>query len=84
MENKLHQRFNDQRTNLINRRKEFFNVSLNDIKNAVFEIAGDDVDFIETATAQHYHETKAILKQRAQTISSVTQEIKQPKFAEVI
>ncbi|WKM72885.1 DUF4041 domain-containing protein [Klebsiella oxytoca] len=84
MENKLHQRFNDQRTNLINRRKEFFNVSLNDIKDAVFEIAGDDVDFIETATAQHYHETKAIRKQREQVVPSVTQETKHPRFAEVI
>lgn len=84
LENKLHQRFSEQRTNLINRRKEFFNVSLSDIKNAVFDIAGDDVDFIETATAQHYHETKAIRTQQAQATSPTTPDVKQPRFAEAI
>ncbi len=84
MENLLHQRFNNQRTNLVNKRKEFFNVSLNEIKVAVFDIAGDDVDFIETATAQHYYETHAIRKQNAAAISAILTEAKKPKFAEAI
>ena len=84
MESMLHQRFNEQRTNLVNKRKEFFNVKLSDIKDAVFEIAGNDVDFIETATAQHYYETKAIRKQKADIISVVPQEEKLPRFADAI
>lgn len=85
MEYALHQHFAENRTNLINRRKEFFNVSLEDIKAAVFDVAGDDVDFIETATAQHYHETVAIRKQKADALAMPLEvEKKQPRFAEAI
>ncbi|MEG2434329.1 MAG: DUF4041 domain-containing protein, partial [Acinetobacter sp.] len=81
MENSLHVHFNEKRTNLVNKRKEFFNVSLDEIKKAVFDVAGNDVDFIETASAQHYHETKAIRKQQAAVAKN---EVKQPQFAETI
>lgn len=81
MENSLHQHFSEKRTNLVNKRKEFFNVSLEDIKTAVFDVGGNDVDFVETASAQHYHETKAIRKQQA---TVVKKEVKQPQFAETI
>jgi DNA repair exonuclease SbcCD ATPase subunit len=84
MENLLHQRFNDQRTNLVNKRKEFFNVKLEDIKDAVFDIAGNDVDFIETASAQHYYETQAIRKQHEAAISAVEKSSKEPRFAEAL
>lgn len=84
MENMLHQRFNEKRTNLVNRRKEFFNVDLNDIKNAVFDIAGNDVDFVETATAQHYYETQAMRKQQEAASTVVVKETQKPRFAEVI
>ncbi|AIN16917.1 DUF4041 domain-containing protein [Yersinia rochesterensis] len=84
MENSLHQHFSEKRTNLMNKRKEFFNVSLEDIKTAVFDVAGNDVDFIETASAQHYHETKAIRKQQAAEATLARSEVKQPRFAETI
>ncbi|WEJ88031.1 MAG: DUF4041 domain-containing protein [Klebsiella huaxiensis] len=84
MENSLHQRFSEKRTNLVNKRKEFFNVSLEEIKAAVFEVAGSDVDFIETASAQHYHETQVIRKQQVATAALVKNEVKQPRFAETI
>lgn len=84
MENSLHQHFSEKRTNLVNKRKEFFNVSLEDIKAAVFDVAGNDVDFIETASAQHYHETKAIRKQLAAETTAVKNEVKQSRFAETI
>lgn len=84
MENWLHQHFSEKRTNLVNKRKEFFNVSLEEIKAAVFDVAGNDVDFIETASAQHYHETQAIRKQQAIESALVKQETKQPVFAESI
>lgn len=84
LENTLHQHFREKRTNLVNKRKEFFNVSLEDIKAAVFDVAGNDVDFIETASAQHYHETKAIRKQQAAAATVAKNEVKQPQFAETI
>lgn len=62
LESALHKYFDSKRTNAINRRKEFFNVSVDDIKSAVFKFAGDDVDFIETAAAEHFRETLAIRK----------------------
>lgn len=76
MENSLHQHFSEMRTNLVNRRKEFFNVSLEDIKAAVFDVAGNDVDFNETASAQHYHETKVIRKQQAAEVMLAKNEVK--------
>ncbi|WP_445611427.1 DUF4041 domain-containing protein [Hafnia alvei] len=84
MENSLHQRFSEQRTNLVNKRKEFFNVSLEEIKAAVFDVAGNDIDFIETASAQHYHETKTIRRQQAIESAVATKAVKQPQFAETI
>ncbi|MEK0168947.1 MULTISPECIES: DUF4041 domain-containing protein [Pseudescherichia] len=85
LEYALHQHFAENRTNLINKRKEFFNVSLEDIKAAVFNVAGNNVDFIETATAQHYHETVAMRKQKADAFAiSAEAEKKQPRFAEAI
>lgn len=84
MENSLHVLFNEKRTNLVNKRKEFFNVSLDEIKKAVFNVAGNNVDFIETASAQHYHETIAIRKQRTADVDVAKKDVKQPRFAETI
>ncbi|WP_439413126.1 DUF4041 domain-containing protein [Enterobacter ludwigii] len=84
MENTLHQYFSDKRTNLVNKRKEFFNVSLAEIKEAVFKTAGNDVDFIETATAQHYHETKSIRNQLFSEAQALNNEMKPSRFAETI
>ncbi|EIW9272229.1 DUF4041 domain-containing protein [Klebsiella variicola] len=60
LETALHQRFTDARVNKVNHRKEFFNVSLDEIKQAVYDLCGDKADFIETALAKDYFETKAI------------------------
>lgn len=85
LENALHQHFDSQRTNMINRRKEFFNVSLKEIKKAVYQLAGNDVDFIETIVAQHYYETLALRKKmQEKTEPSVHSPIKEQRFAEVI
>ena len=67
LENALHQYFDGKRTNAINRRKEFFNVSLDEVKNVVYQLAGKDVDFVETIVAQHYRETLALRKEQNKT-----------------
>ena len=85
LESALHQYFDGQRTNLINRRKEFFNVSLKDIKKAVYKLAGNEVDFVETVVAQHYYETLALLKKKQEAAEQVTiAQAKEPRFAEAI
>lgn len=43
LEAKLHQRFTDQRVNMLNNRKEFFRVSLDEIKKALEEFGVDTV-----------------------------------------
>lgn len=62
LEKELHRLFDNKRLNMVNRRKEFFNVGLTEIKQAVEEFWNGEVEFIETAVAQDYHETKAMLK----------------------
>ncbi|WP_392420403.1 DUF4041 domain-containing protein [Edwardsiella piscicida] len=85
LENSLHQFFDSKRTNLINRRKEFFSVSLQEIKSAVCEIAGNNVDFVETVAAQHYYETLAIRRKASADLPLVDHALpKSPRFAEAI
>ncbi|MFH1533182.1 MAG: DUF4041 domain-containing protein [Pseudomonadota bacterium] len=63
LEGKLHARFLDQQVNLVNHRKEFFNLDLERIQEAVAALA-PDVDFIRTAVAEEYRESLAIRRQR--------------------
>lgn len=60
LENHLHSTFTSRRVNLINNRKEFFNVSLDEIKKEVFSVIGKDVVFIDSAEAQQYYQTLAL------------------------
>lgn len=57
MEASLHRAFSHHRVNAVNLRKEFFNVDINDIKEAVKEIDGGDADFITTIAAEEYYES---------------------------
>ncbi|WP_214045212.1 DUF4041 domain-containing protein [Methanomethylovorans sp.] len=59
LENKLHKIFDDKRVNLVNYRKEFFKVSLEEIADAVKEIHGE-FDFTLIAEAKQYRETLTI------------------------
>jgi len=60
LEAALHQRFNHTRVNAVNRRKEFFRVSLDEIRAAALELAGDEIDFRSTAAAEEYFETRRL------------------------
>lgn len=59
LEYSLHKRFEDCRVNLVNSRKEYFNVSLEDIEIAIKEIA-PDAEFIKLPEAREYRETISI------------------------
>lgn len=60
LENALHNEFTNKRVNNVNRRKEFFNVTLEEIKEVVLKNYNGTVDFIETAEAIEYRETLLI------------------------
>ncbi|MBP5857860.1 DUF4041 domain-containing protein [Marivibrio halodurans] len=67
LESALHNRFEDKRVNAANMRKEFFRVTLDEVEQAVSEVA-PAADFYRDAEAQEYHET-LMLQQRAEEIA---------------
>lgn len=56
LENLLHKEFNDKRLNMINNRKEFFNVSINDIEEIVKKYDAE-VELTKLAEARQYRES---------------------------
>lgn len=89
LEKSLHDQFDSRRLNMVNRRKEFFNVSLEEIKHAVQGFTDKTVEFIETAVAQDYYETKAMKKQMLLKEGKLNEEEiansrKLPEFADVL
>lgn len=56
LENQLHAVFSNKRVNMVNDRKEFFNVSINEIEKVVKD-AGYDFQFTKLASAKEYRET---------------------------
>lgn len=61
LESDLHRIFNPQRLNKVNYRKEFFGVTLEQVREAV-EALGHKVQFTMLAEAREYTETKSIEK----------------------
>ncbi|MFA9499431.1 DUF4041 domain-containing protein [Mannheimia sp. E30BD] len=60
LESMLHKRFDSQRVNAVNIRREFFEVDLEEIKHAVEELTGNEAEFHMTALAEEYYETRRI------------------------
>jgi hypothetical protein len=61
LEKALHNFFDDKRVNRVNKRKEFFNASLDEIEYAVKGLADKPVEFIRTAIAQEFRESQKLL-----------------------
>lgn len=59
LENELHRQFDGRRLNLVNQRKEFFRVSLDEIANHVSRNNGE-VEFTKLAEAREYRESISI------------------------
>ena len=59
LENELHKNFDGKRLNLVNQRKEFFRVSLDEIVNYVSK-GNDEVEFTKLAEAREYRESMSI------------------------
>lgn len=60
LENELHKAFTNKKVNMLNYRKEFFNVTLDEIEGKIKEI-GIDAEFSRLPEAMEYRETLAIL-----------------------
>ncbi len=75
LETGLHQIFNNYRVNMINNRKEFFRVSLDDIEKAVVA-RNNEIEFTKSAEAKEYHQTLALLEtnENAKSIHDVIEE----------
>jgi hypothetical protein len=58
LEKELHTRLNNQRVNKINLRKEFFNISIDELENLVLEI-NPTAEFNKTMVAEEYHQSES-------------------------
>ncbi len=80
LENELHKAFTNKKVNMLNYRKEFFNVTLDEIEQKVKEI-GLDAEFSRLPEAMEYRETLAILeKLNSQVTPKTVDEIIAEKF----
>jgi len=61
LENELHKAFNNKKVNMLNYRKEFFKVTIDEIEQKVKEI-GLNAEFSKLPEAMEYRETLAILE----------------------
>jgi len=69
LENKLHSIFERQRVNLVNNRKEFFRVSIDDVKTEVKKLE-PKAEFAMTALAEQYWKSEAIRKKQVEEQSA--------------
>ena len=74
MENALHKAFADRRLNLVNFRKEFFHVKLDDIQTEVNKIS-KDAEFIVTAEAEQFRQSQLIRNERTESEKLLDTEI---------
>ena len=77
LENSLHKLFDAKRVNLVNSRKEFFKVTLEEIETQAKKTS-NSIEFIKTAEAKDYNESKSIrmqLQNKADIKSELPEEI---------
>lgn len=61
LETELHTKFNEKRVNRVNMRKEFFNISISEIKEILSEYKDLTIDFNEVPEAEEFRESKKML-----------------------
>lgn len=60
LETALHQAFEKKKLNMVNKRREFFHVSLDEIKEVVKNNFDKTVEFIDTPPADQYRQSKLL------------------------
>ncbi len=63
LENALHNAFEDKKVNMVNQRREFFNVSLDEIKRVIKENYDKTVEFVDLPSAEQYRISEKIRKE---------------------
>ncbi len=81
LEAKLHNTFNDYRLNLINNRKEFFNVTLKEIEQIVLKDHGQ-IEFTKLAEAKEYRESVSKRNGNIHEIKQMKEPEVQPRIQE--
>jgi hypothetical protein len=74
LENSLHRAFNSRRLNKVNFRKEFFRVSIDEIREVVEQSQGS-VEYVATPEALQYRESIAMDDEEFATISEVMKDV---------
>lgn len=69
LEKDLHRRFADRRVNLVNERKEFFYITLDEVARAVTELHGE-VEFTLAAEAAEYRQSVALRSKHTTSATS--------------
>lgn len=69
LENNLHKAFDLKRVNMVNNRKEFYNVTLEEIEKIVKD-TNADIEFIKLPEAREFRETHAILNKSEEQIEN--------------
>jgi hypothetical protein len=75
LEYELHKNFKDRRMNMINGRKEFFKVSLDEIEAFISQQTNASIQFTKLAEAKEYRETLKFVEQlnkKVQTMETIT------------
>lgn len=80
LEYELHKAFNNKKVNMLNYRKEFFNVTLDEIEQQIKQI-GIEAEFSRLPEAMEYRETLAIIeKLNSQVVPKTVEEIIADEF----
>ncbi|WP_123041386.1 DUF4041 domain-containing protein [Cohnella candidum] len=72
LEAALHREFDSRRLNAINRKREFFNVSLDEIEEVIKRNHDKTIEFIRTADAEQYRETLVLRNNHTMTDALVS------------
>ena len=73
LEHKLHEIFEEKRVNLVNRRKEFFKITLEDIEKEAKKI-NSEVEFYYTTESKEYKQTLALLKTKEEQLEELKEQ----------
>ncbi len=76
LENQLHKVFDNKKVNMVNGRREFFDVTMNDIQHAVSE-TGLDVEFKVIPEAAEYRESIAIRQKMLEDLENPPKTVEQ-------
>lgn len=73
LEHKLHEIFEGKRVNLVNRRKEFFRITLEDIEKEAKKI-DPEVEFYYTTESKEYKQTLTLLKTKEEELEELQEQ----------